>query len=135
MENIILTRCFSKFFDIGKEFCQGIKIDSLEIKIYFTGNLIFHPFSQIEPNQESFAQLLQRNRKALALNSCVSPTTLSESFTFVSNPFESHNAGFLGGISEFLELTKDGVLQAKYEQHFADGHGFLKSRQNYNFLF
>ncbi|CBY11734.1 unnamed protein product [Oikopleura dioica] len=78
-------------------------------------------FFEIEPNQESFATLLQLNRKALALNSCVSPTTLSESFTFVSNPFESHNAGFLGGISEFLELTKDGVLQAKYEQHFADG--------------
>jgi len=93
---------------------------------HYSNSLFFEVFRHwkgilIEPNQESFAQLLQLNRKALALNSCVSPTTLSESFTFVSNPFESHNAGFLGGISEFLELTKDGVLQAKYEQHFADG--------------
>jgi len=107
---------------------------------HYSNSLFFEVFRHwkgilIEPNQESFAQLLQLNRKALALNSCVSPTTLSESFTFVSNPFESHNAGFLGGISEFLELTKDGVLQAKYEQHFADGHGFLKSHQNYNGLF
>jgi len=93
---------------------------------HYSNSLFFEVYRHwkgilIEPNQESFATLLKLNRKALALNSCVSPTTLSESFTFVSNPFESHNAGFLGGISEFLELTKDGVLQAKYEQHFADG--------------
>ena len=129
----------SLFFEVFRHWKGILPRDQNQLiknqKNIFTGNLIFHPFSQIEPNQESFAQLLQRNRKALALNSCVSPTTLSESFTFVSNPFESHNAGFLGGISEFLELTKDGVLQAKYEQHFADGHGFLKSRQNYNLLF
>jgi len=29
MENIIQIRCFLKFIDIGKEFCQGMKIDHL----------------------------------------------------------------------------------------------------------
>ena len=75
----------------------------------------------IEPNQESFAKMAQLERKSLLLNTCISSTNLSEPFTFVTNPFEGHNTNFLGGISEFLEITLDGVMQAKYEQHFAGG--------------
>lgn len=75
----------------------------------------------IEPNQESFAKMKQLNRKAMLLNTCVSPSNLSEPLTFVVNPFEGHNTNFLGGLSAYLEMTQDGLLQAQYEKHFAGG--------------
>lgn len=92
----------------------------------YSNSLFFEVFRQwsgilIEPNQESFAKMIQLNRKALHLNSCISSTNLSEPFTFVINPFDGHNTNFLGGISEYLEITQDGIMQAKYEQHFANG--------------
>lgn len=64
------------------------------------------------------------------LNTCVSPTNLTETFTFVANPFENHDANFLGGISEFLEFTEDAILQAKYETHFANGDLYKPVVQN-----
>jgi len=92
----------------------------------FSNSLFFEVFRHwkgiiIEPNQESFAKLSRLKRKTLMLNACVSPTNYSETFTFVINPFENHDSNFLGGISEFLEFTEDGIVQAKYEQHFAHG--------------
>ena len=57
----------------------------------------------------------------MMLQSCVSPKNISAPFTFVINPFEGHSLNFLGGISEFLEFSQDGIIQAKYEQHFAKG--------------
>lgn len=92
----------------------------------YSNSLFFERFRAwsgvlIEPNQESFAKMKQLNRRALLLNTCVSPSNLSEPLTFVSNPFEGHNTNFLGGISSYLEMTQDGQLQAQYEKHFAGG--------------
>lgn len=92
----------------------------------YSNSLFFERFRAwsgvlIEPNQESFAKMKQLNRRALLLNTCVSPSNLSEPLTFVANPFEGHNTNFLGGISSFLEITQDATLQAKYEKHFAGG--------------
>lgn len=93
---------------------------------HLSNSLFFEVFRHwrgiiVEPNQESFAKLQRVHRKTLMLNACVSPTNMSETFTFVINPFENHDANFLGGISEYLEFTEDGIIQAKYEQHFASG--------------
>ena len=92
----------------------------------YSNSLFFERFRAwsgvlIEPNQESFAKLKQLNRRALLLNTCVSPSNLSEPLTYVANPFEGHNTNFLGGISSYLEITQDATLQAMYEKHFAGG--------------
>ena len=92
----------------------------------YSNSLFFERFRAwsgvlIEPNQESFAKLKQLNRRALLLNTCVSPSNLSEPLTYVANPFEGHNTNFLGGISAYLEITQDATLQAMYEKHFAGG--------------
>lgn len=92
----------------------------------FSNSLFFEVFRRwsgilIEPNQESFAHVQQLNRKALLLNTCVSPSNFSEQFTFVINPFEGHGTNFLGGLADHLELTKNSVLRGMYEAHFAGG--------------